>query len=647
MKKVKLLSLVRRFLIPILIYFIGIISLLVLIYFEKKYAQLKKVDYKLLKATELVAKFLPPDFHDRAKDSLSITPEEDWKNIMTLTSYAEQFDVSFVYTLIIKDGKAYFTACSTTPEEIKHKTTARYFTEYPEASKELLNIIHTKKIIYETTTDRWGTYRTVLVPAYSPTGNFYIIGADVDLEEINAYLRKEIFFLIMSGIVLTLFFLPTIIQIIRVDRRLTNFLKRKIEERTAELSKELINHKQTAIQLQKTIKEKEEYAQKAKEALDSKTNLITTISHELRTPLNVIIGINSLLSQSNLNDEQRDYCKTIENAAKQIINLVEESMQIYYSQPERVNLELTTFELSQIINQVIQQHSQVLRHKKLQITYHIDERIPKHLIGDESFIRQILFNLLNNSIKFTEKGNIHIDVEFEEILMQENKIIIVIKVIDTGSGIPAEKQKQILKALNEDQIFNKSSGLGLGLTLSKHLAKMLQANLWFKSEENKGTEFYLRLPLQIGTANINPLDLPLIPEDSKSEKFKKNKFHILLAEDNELNVKVALRSLEKYGHDVSIAKNGKEVIQLLKKHQFDIILMDIEMPEMDGIEAASFIRVHPEEVGHKNIPIIALTAHAMPNIEKKCEDAGIKHFIVKPIDFNELNNLMFKLVNNR
>ncbi len=646
MKKVKLLSLIRRFLVPILIYFIGIISLLVLIYFEKKHAQFNKIDQKLLKATELVAKFLAPDFHDRATDSLSITPEEDWKNIMTLTSYARQFDISFVYTIIIKNGKAYFTSCSTTPDEIKHKTTARYFTEYPEASKELLNIIHTKKIIYETTTDRWGSFRTVLVPAYSPTGNFYVIGADIDLEEIHAYLRKEIFYLLMSGLVLTLFFLPTIIQIIRIDRRLTNFLKRKIEERTAELSKELINHKQTTIQLQKTIKEKEEYAQKAKEALDSKTNLITTISHELRTPLNVIIGINSLLSQSNLNDEQRDYCKTIENAAKQIINLVEESMQIYYSQPERVNLELTNFELSQIINQVIQQHSQVLRHKKLQITYYIDERIPKHLIGDESFIRQILFNLLNNSIKFTEKGNIHIDVEFEEILMQENKIIIVIKIIDTGSGIPTEKQKQILKALNEDQIFNKSSGLGLGLTLSKHLARMLQANLWFKSEENKGTEFYLRLPLQIGTANINPLELPLVPEDSKSEKFRKNKFHILLAEDNELNVKVALRSLEKYGHDVSIAKNGKEVIQLLKKHQFDIILMDIEMPEMDGIEATSFIRTHPEEVGHRNIPIIALTAHAMPNIEKKCEDVGIKHFIVKPIDFNELNNLMFKLVNN-
>ncbi|MCX7862768.1 MAG: response regulator [Bacteroidales bacterium] len=647
MKRLKFISLLRRFSVPILIYFIGITLLLVLIYYEKKYAQFKKIDQKLLKASELVPQFLPPDFHDRALDSLSITPHEDWKNIMALTKYAQQFDVSFVYTLVVKNNKAYFTSCSTTPEEIKHKTTARYFTPYPEASQELLNIIHTKKVVYETTTDRWGSFRTILVPAYSPSGNFYIIGVDIDLNEINAFLRKELFYLIMSGIVLTLFFLPTIIQIIRLDRRLTNFLKRKIEERTAELSKELISHKQTTIQLQQTIKEKEEYAQKAKEALDTKTNLITTISHELRTPLNVIIGINTLLSQSNLSEEQLDYCKTIENAAKQIINLIEESMQIYYSQPERVNLELRSFELSSIINQVIQQHSQVLRHKRLQITYNIDERIPNHLIGDESFIRQILFNLLNNAIKFTDKGNITIDVEFEEILMKENKIIIIIKIKDTGSGIPSEKQKQLLKALNEDSLFNKSSGLGLGLTLSKYLAKMLQANLWFKSEENKGTEFYLRLPLQIGTANKNPLDLPLIPEDAKSEKFKKTKFHVLLAEDNELNVKVGLRSLEKFGHDVSIAKNGKEVIQLLKKHHFDVILMDIEMPEMDGLETAMFIRKHPEEVGHKNIPIIALTAHAMPSIEQKCKEAGMEHFIVKPIDFNELNNLMYKLVNKR
>ncbi len=641
--KITISLIIRRFWVPVLIYFLGITFLLILIYHEKKYAQLKRIDTKLLKACELVTSILPKDFHDRAMDSLSIGHDEDWRNILKLTKFAEQMDVSFVYTLIIRNGKAYFTSCSTNPEEIKRKLTVRYFTEYPEASKELLEMPEKRKIVYETTSDRWGSFRSVLVPAYSSTGNFYIIGADFEIKELNKFLNKEIFFLLMTGLVLTLLFIPTIVQIVRTDRKITVELNKKIQERTSQLSKELINHKQTTIKLEKALKEKEEFAIKAKEALDSKSNIIRTISHELRTPLNVIIGINTLLSQSNLTDEQIDYCKTIENAAKQILAIIEESLQVYYSQPERVTLEMTLFNLNNLINQVIQQHSQALRFKKLEITYHIDDRIPNFLVGDETFLRQVLFNLLNNAVKFTNKGKIHIEAEFDELLMQENKIIVIFKIIDSGCGIPAEKQKQLIKALNEDDLINKSSGLGLGLTLCKHLAKMLNANLWFKSEENVGTEFYFRIPLSIGTANLNPTVLPLVPDEYKKEK--KEKLNILLAEDNELNIKLALRALEKYGHEVSVAKTGKEVIELLKKHSFDIILMDIEMPEMNGIETAAFIHQHPEEVRHKDVPIIALTAHAMHDVETQCLEAGFDHFVVKPINFENLNILMINLVN--
>ncbi len=638
------MSLIKKFAVPIIIYFVGIILLLVIIYYEKKYAQYKRVDERLLKASELVSFILPKDFHDRVVDSLSIHPDEDWKNIMKLSKISDQLNLSFLYTLVIRNGKAYFTSCSTNPKKLKRKLTIRYFTEYPEASKELLEMPEHRKIVYETTSNRWGTFRSVFVPAYSQTGNFYIIGADIDIKEITNFLNKEIFFLLLTGLVLTLLFIPTIVQIVKTDKRLANFLKRKIEERNSKLSKELIEHKQTTIKLEKALKEKEEFAIKAKEALKSKNNIIRTISHELRTSLNVIIGINTLLSQSQLSEEQKDYSKTIENAAKQILSIIEESLQVYYTQPERVDLELSLFDLSQLINQVIQQHSQVLRHKRIQIIYSIDERIPKHLVGDESFLRQIIFNLLNNAVKFTNKGQISIEVEYEELLMHENKIIILFKISDTGCGIPTEKQKQLIKALIEDDLIYKSSGLGLGLTLSKHLSKMIKANIWFKSEENKGTEFYLRVPLSIGTANVNPSELPLVPEDFK--KFKKEKLTILLAEDNELNVKVALRSLEKLGHEVSYAKTGKEVIELLKKQSFDIILMDIEMPEMNGIETASFIRSHPEEVGHKNVPIIALTAHAIPSIEKECREADIDGFCTKPINFKELDELMKKLVNH-
>lgn len=646
MIKVKFISLLRRFALPIAIYFIGVIVLLTIIYQEKKQFFLKDIDETLLNAIGYVQYALPHDFHDRAIDSLAITPEEDWSNIKKLTILAKQAKVTFLYTLIIRDGKAYFTSCSTNNFELQHKTSVRYFTEYTEASNNLKKLPITNKVLYETTSDKWGTFRSALIPIYSPKGNIYIVGADISIDKIEQKLSNELFYLILSGLLLTLLFIPTVIQIIRIDKRIADFLKRKIEERTAELSKELINHKQTTIKLEKTLKEKEEFAIKAKEALDSKVNLITTISHELRTPLNVIIGINTLLFQTNLNNEQRDYCSTIDNAAQQIIKIIEEAMQVYYSQPERISLELSLFEINDLLMQLMNQYSQVLRHKKLSLVYNIDERIPKHLIGDISFIRQIIFNLVNNSIKFSEHGTISIDALFEEVETTDNKVIVLFKITDNGIGIDEEQQKKILKALNDDDIFNKSSGLGLGLTLCKHLSKMLGASIWFKSEKGKGTVFYFRIALGVGTSTKNPHDLPLIPEDSNSKIYKKDHFHILLAEDNELNVKVALRSLEKYKHEISVAKNGNEVIALLKNNQFDIILMDIEMPEMNGIEAAYFIRNHPEEVGHINIPIIALTAHATPEMQEKCKQAGMYHFVVKPINFSELNNLMNQLINN-
>lgn len=647
MQENRFISIISKFAIPILFYFVGISILLTIIYQEKKHSLLKEVDNKLSRTLDIIPISLLKDFHDRATDSLSISPIEDWDNIKRLTKLAKQFDVSFLYTLIIRNGKVYFTSCSTNNQEIQHKTTVRYFTEYTEASDKLKKLPISNKILFETTSDRWGTFRSALKPLYSPGGNIYIAGADMDISYIEDKLSQELFYLILSGIILTLLFIPTLVQVIRIDKKITNSLKKQIDEQTAELSNKLVENSQTTIKLEKALQEKEEFAQKAQEALNSKTNLITTISHELRTPLNVIIGINTLLFQTKLNDEQKDYCQTINNAAIQIVKLIEEAMQVYYSQPERINLELSLFEINDLLMQLINQFSSALRHKKINLTYEIDEQIPTHLVGDVSFLRQILFNLINNAIKFTEKGNIHINVTFDEINPNDNKIVVLFKISDTGIGIDEEQQRKILKALNDDgQLINKSSGLGLGLTLSKHLAKMLNASIWFKSEKNKGTDFYLRVALGVGTVNKNPEELPLIPENANSEKYKKEHFHILLAEDNELNVKVALRSLEKFKHEISIAQSGKQVISLMKNDHFDIILMDIEMPEMDGIEAAKFIRNHPEEVGHINVPIIALTAHATPEMQNLCKNAGINNFVVKPINFNELNELMHKLVNN-
>jgi signal transduction histidine kinase/ActR/RegA family two-component response regulator len=647
LRKSKFISLLKKFIVPILIYFIGLFVLLLFIYNQKERDYLSKIDQQLLAATSTVKYALPLDFHDVITDSNSVSSKQDWENMMKLTELSKKLNVSFLYTLIVKDGIPYFTSCSTNDYELLHKTVVHYFTPYNKASKSLISIPRRKKPVFETTTDHWGTFRSALVPVYSLQGKLYIVGADMDINAVYHDLRTELYYIILIGLLLTILFMPTIIQIIRIDQRLSVFLRKKVDERTSELSKELIEHKQTEIQLRNAIREREEFAAKAKESLDSKTNLITTISHELRTPLNVIIGINTLMTQTKLNDEQRDYCLTIYDASKQILNLIEEAMHIYYSQPERINLELSAFDVNNLISQVISQFSQVIRHKKLHFNYSVDEHIPHYLIGDESFIRQVLFNLISNSVKFTEKGEINITAHFEEILLEENKVIVLFSIKDTGIGMDEEKQKAITKALHDTNILNESAELGLGLSLCKHLIKMLNSSLWFKSQPGQGTEFYFRLPLQIGTSFTNISELPLFPESSDSEIFIKKSFQILLAEDNELNIKVALKSLERLGHEISVAKNGKQVISLLKTQTFDVILMDIEMPEMNGIEAADFIQKHPEEVSHSLTPIIALTAHALPDVQRQCEQVGIKYFVVKPINFEELNDLMYKVINEK
>ncbi len=647
MKKNKFISLVKKFIVPVLIYFIGLVFILGFIYNEKEKDSLSNIDQQLLIASSNVKYALPLNFHDDVLDSSSISAKQDWENIMRLTDLSKKLNVSCIYTIMLKDGVPYFISCSTNDYELTHKTSIHYFTPFKDKDKAIASVLKTKKPVFITHREKSSIYRTVLVPLYTMQGKLFIVGVDVNIDNVYKDLRKELMYVIFIGIMLTLLFLPTIIQIIRIDSKLSNFLRKKIDDRTAELSKELIENKQAKIKLQQVIREREEFATKAKESLDSKTNLITTISHELRTPLNVIIGMNTLLTQTTLTDEQRDYCQTIYDASKQILSMIEEAMHVYYSQPERINLELSVFEINNLISQVVSQFSQVIRYKKLHFNYSVDEQIPRYLVGDESFIRQVLFNLISNAVKFTEKGEISITATFEEIMLDENKVVVLFSIKDTGIGMDEEKQKSISKALHDTNILNESTELGLGLSLCKHLVKMLNSSLWFKSQYGKGTEFYFRVPLQIGTSFADAAELPLIPEPADSEAYIKKSFQILLAEDNELNIKVALKSLERYGHEVCIAKNGKEVISLLKNQAFDVILMDIEMPEMNGIEAADFILKHPEEIYRPQTPIIALTAHALPDVQKQCEQAGIHYFIVKPINFEELNTLMYQVINEK
>jgi len=260
-------------------------------------------------------------------------------------------------------------------------------------------------------------------------------------------------------------------------------------------------------------------------------------------------------------------------------------------------------------------------------------------------LRQILFNLLSNAVKFTEKGEVSLFIYLNKYDNNTNKVELLFKITDSGIGIPVEKEKIIFDKFSQadSSTRRKYGGTGLGLAICKHLVSILDGKIWFESKAGHGSTFYF-------TLNFGLPGLELSGKNSKPDEYKVDdnyklrNLNILLAEDNLLNVKVTKSFLQKSGHTVTVVSNGNEVMQKIKDNSYDLILMDIEMPEMDGIEAAQLIREGGSNVKNKNIPIIALTAHALDEIKDKCKYAGMNHFITKPIDFKKLDFAMTQVL---
>ncbi len=636
----------RRFLVPVLLYLVGVVSITWINYERTKSILLAGVDRNLYLAAQTIRIGLPCNFHDFATNEKSVNLNQDWKNIKSLTELASYLKIDFLYTVVIKDNKAYFTSCSTSPSEIAEHSEAHYWTEYPEASKELLNIPEEKKVVYETTKDRWGTFRSVLIPAFSPNRNIYILGADYEISYITGILHKEVLISMLIALMLSLFILPFSFKMIKIEKEYSQLLQEKIQERTRQLTIEIAERKRTEEQLNEALIRSEELAEKAHEANKVKGEFLSTMSHEIRTPLNVIVGMSSLLNQSGVSSEQSDYLKTINDSSDHLLNLIDSILDFSLLESKKVEIENVSFDIRELINYAVNSFIGVAKHKFIHLESKTDERIPKLLKGDPSYLRQILFNLVGNAVKFTEKGHVLLEVTFVKIIAESRQAELKFIISDTGIGIPEQKKEDIFKKFRQadSSTKRKYGGAGMGLSISKHLISLLNGKIWFDSHEGKGSTFYFSLIFDLPSLEESEKKSIQIEETTDEDKIKLPKLHILLAEDNHLNVKVAKSFLEKTGHKVTVAVNGFEVLQKMKENRFDLILMDIEMPEMDGIEAATKIRMGDDEITDTKIPIIALTAHALSDIKEKCQNAGMNQFITKPLDFKKLDCLMFAVL---
>ena len=415
-------------------------------------------------------------------------------------------------------------------------------------------------------------------------------------------------------------------------------LEQAVTERTRELSQEKQRVVEEKVRVEQQNREIERLLKEAQQASQMKSEFLANMSHEIRTPMHGILGMTDLVMTTPLTEEQHDYLDTARLSAKSLLTILNDVLDFSKIEAGRLDLNPIDFSLRQCVAETCKMLNVEAAKKRLVLAWEAAESVPDDVVGDPDRLRQVLYNLLGNAIKFTAQGGVYLKIEEEPLL--KTGVVLRFAVRDTGIGIPHEKQRLIFEAFRQaDGSTNrKYGGTGLGLAICARLAGMMGGSIQVESEMDRGSTFYFTA--RFGIAQFGS---PARPTDSASLKSMLNaagteenngprvSLCVLLAEDNPVNQRLAMRLLERRGHHVDLASSGREAIEWTERKFFDLILMDLQMPDMDGLEATAVIREREKQNGIRT-PIVALTAHSMMGDRERCLAAGMDNYINKPID---------------